>query len=188
MVSLCPQREHCGSIWIFRRRRFTWVGRMSEQALHRKFRTFGGVCSDHNFFQKLLSWWARECSPKDGLCRRRTSWHAAYFPSNRVYPVGGSLLKTQVKARNHRSRKKMVESSRKFEKQRERKFWVRKENLIALMYQLQKLPNLHNKLVFIQAVTNQKGEQKHGKNSNQLLTKFLKMLHEIKLSQLSLPL
>ena len=36
--------------------------------------------------------------------------------------LGGSLLKTQVKARNHRSRKKIVESSRKFEKKRERKF------------------------------------------------------------------
>ena len=34
--------------------------------------------------------------------------------------LGGSLLKTQVKARNHRSRKKIVESSRKFEKKREK--------------------------------------------------------------------
>ena len=55
----------------------TWASKLG-QYLHRKFRTFGGVCSNHNFFQRLLSWWARECSPKDGLCRRRASWYAIF--------------------------------------------------------------------------------------------------------------
>ena len=67
---------HIRSTLILRRRRLGLVGRISEQARHTKFRTFGGVFNAQSFVQSLRSWPARECSPLRGLAILSTTWYA----------------------------------------------------------------------------------------------------------------
>ena len=67
---------HIGSTWILWWRKLARVGRISEQAHHTKFRTFGGVFNIQSFVHSLRSWLARECSPLGGLAILTATWYA----------------------------------------------------------------------------------------------------------------
>ena len=76
VLSCSPHTSHLGSMWTFLRQRFARVGRMSEQALHSKVRTLGGMGSFHNLFHILLSSPASKCSAFDLRWIRKATWYA----------------------------------------------------------------------------------------------------------------
>ena len=71
-VSKCwEQISHLASTCTLRRCKLSFVGRIFEQALHRRVRTLGGTFSFHTFFQSLPFCCACECSPWDWFLRPR---------------------------------------------------------------------------------------------------------------------
>ena len=90
--STWPQTVQSRSIGIFLQNRLARVGSISEQALHTKFRTFGGNPSFHTLFQSFLSSQASECSTTSALFKRRATYMLTwprtlvfYSPSTEAY-------------------------------------------------------------------------------------------------------
>ena len=86
VVSMCwVQNSHLSSTLTFRRCKLSFVGKIFEQALHRRDRTLGGTFSFHTF-QILPFCRACECSPWGWYFRLSSlSSSGCYFPSTLIH-------------------------------------------------------------------------------------------------------
>ena len=86
------QISHCASTFTLRRCKLSFVGRMFEQALHKRVWTLGGTFNFNTFFQSLPFCRACECSPcawflnPRALYRLSSLWNFRhYFPFTLIH-------------------------------------------------------------------------------------------------------